>query len=328
MKKLFIMAIASISLLLIPNSFAADNDIIKVINSQENILLYANDMAIGFPDAKPFIDENDRTQVPVRAVAEMLDCKVDWNGETQTVTITKNGEVITLVIGEDVMSKNGEQIQMDTKAMIKDERTYIPVRFIAEAMDYQVSYFTDLGGVALVNGEISDKYTVNPHLSFDGSEDWNIVGEANYRDYDFYSGNNIPSDILSKFEKSSYDMESEIVDLAKNGLKEHFVIPITDQMYMPESRVFKNANDVYVRLTPSKDNAEAEISAYFKRNVLFHYQKNLSSVFYAQPKKISTTEVSVFHFKDVGIGDEYLCSIGAAIDFENEYSFTLEVVGE
>ena len=140
MKKLFIMAIASISLLLIPNSFAADNDIIKVINSQENILLYANDMAIGFPDAKPFIDENDRTQVPVRAVAEMLDCKVDWNGETQTVTITKDGEVITLVIGEDVMSKNSEKVQMDTKAMIKDERTYIPVRFAAEALGLIVDY--------------------------------------------------------------------------------------------------------------------------------------------------------------------------------------------
>lgn len=328
MKKIFIIAIASISLLFTATSFAADNDTIKVISSQENILLYANDTAVEF-DAKPFIDENNRTQVPIRAVAEMLDCKVDWNGETQTVTITKDsGKIVKIVIGSDTMTVDGSAVKMDTKAVISEERTYIPIRFAAEALDYSVSYFTDLEGIALVNGEIFDKYTVNPHLSFDGSEDWNIVGEANYRDYDFYSGNNIPSDILSKFEKSSYDTESEIVDLAKNGLKEHFVIPITDQMYMPESRVFKNANDVYVRLTPSKDNAEAEISAYFKRNVLSHYQKNLSSVFYAKPQKISTTKTTVFHFKDVGIGDDYLCSIGAAIDFENEYSFTLEVVGE
>lgn len=30
---------------------------------------------------------NDRTLVPVRAIAEAFGCNVDWNGNTQTVTI-------------------------------------------------------------------------------------------------------------------------------------------------------------------------------------------------------------------------------------------------
>lgn len=33
---------------------------------------------------------NDRTLVPVRAVSEAFDCKVDWDGETKTVIITTN----------------------------------------------------------------------------------------------------------------------------------------------------------------------------------------------------------------------------------------------
>ncbi len=33
---------------------------------------------------------NDRTLVPVRAIAESFDCTVDWNGDTRTVTITMN----------------------------------------------------------------------------------------------------------------------------------------------------------------------------------------------------------------------------------------------
>ncbi len=40
-------------------------------------------------DTAPFI-ENDYTLVPVRAVAEGLDAKVEWNEETKTVVITTN----------------------------------------------------------------------------------------------------------------------------------------------------------------------------------------------------------------------------------------------
>mgnify|MGYP000246646339 CR=1 FL=1 len=32
---------------------------------------------------------NDRTLVPVRAIAEAFGCNVDWNSNTQTVTITE-----------------------------------------------------------------------------------------------------------------------------------------------------------------------------------------------------------------------------------------------
>ena len=39
-------------------------------------------------ETAPFID-GDYTLVPVRAVAESLDAKVDWDGETNTVLITK-----------------------------------------------------------------------------------------------------------------------------------------------------------------------------------------------------------------------------------------------
>ena len=35
---------------------------------------------------------------------------------------------------------NGEAIQMDTAAVIKLERTYVPVRFIAEALGMEVGW--------------------------------------------------------------------------------------------------------------------------------------------------------------------------------------------
>ena len=100
-----------------------------------------NDNAVDFPDAKPFIDNNDRTQIPIRAVAEMLDSEVAWDDTSKTAKITsKTGDIVTLTIGSDIMTVNGENVKMDTTAIIKDERTYIPVRFVAEVLGLTVEW--------------------------------------------------------------------------------------------------------------------------------------------------------------------------------------------
>ena len=111
------------------------------ISGKDIITLKIGNKPIIFSDAQPFIDENDRTQIPIRAVAEMLDSEVKWDGETETVTITKgNSNTVTLQIDSDIMTVNGKSVQMDTAAIIKDERTYIPVRFVAEAMGLTVEW--------------------------------------------------------------------------------------------------------------------------------------------------------------------------------------------
>lgn len=94
-----------------------------------------------FPDAQPFVDENGRTQVPIRAVSEMLDCKVDWDDTTKTAIITKdNGDIVKVTLGSDVLTVNNKSSQMDTTAIIKDDRTFIPVRFVAEALGLEVEW--------------------------------------------------------------------------------------------------------------------------------------------------------------------------------------------
>ena len=105
-----------------------------------NISISINGTPVVFPDEKPFIDSNDRTQVPVRAVAEALQCNVDWNAETQTVTITKDNDLIVLIIGSKTMQSGKEIITMDTEAQIVNDRTYIPVRFVGEALGMTVSW--------------------------------------------------------------------------------------------------------------------------------------------------------------------------------------------
>ncbi|HPU42352.1 MAG TPA: copper amine oxidase N-terminal domain-containing protein, partial [Acetivibrio clariflavus] len=58
-----------------------------------------NGEKVNFPDAQPFIDENGRTQVPVRFVSEALGANVDWNGDAKKVTVTLNSRKVVLTIG-------------------------------------------------------------------------------------------------------------------------------------------------------------------------------------------------------------------------------------
>ena len=103
-----------------------------------NILL--NDELVTFPDAQPFVDENDRTQIPIRVLAELLDFDVGWNGDTLTAELTKDDAVITIKIGESQITKNGEAIAIDTAARVINDRTYIPLRAVGEALGCEVEW--------------------------------------------------------------------------------------------------------------------------------------------------------------------------------------------
>ena len=81
--------------------------------------------------------------VPLRAIFEALGATVDWNGETQTVTSTKDDTTISLTIDNPVMNVNGEEVTLDTSACIVDGRTLVPVRAISEAFKLKVDWDND-----------------------------------------------------------------------------------------------------------------------------------------------------------------------------------------
>lgn len=84
--------------------------------------------------------ENGRTLAPVRAVTEALGAEVLWNGETQSIIITKDEIIIELTIGSSVAMVNGEEITLDVAPEIRNERTLVPMRFIAESFDLNVEW--------------------------------------------------------------------------------------------------------------------------------------------------------------------------------------------
>ncbi|MFN7137956.1 MAG: copper amine oxidase N-terminal domain-containing protein [Limisphaerales bacterium] len=97
--------------------------------------------AIAFPDAKPYIDSSSsRTMIPVRFVSEKLGAAVQWDEATRTVKMDKGGKQIALRIGEKKATVAGKQITFDAAAVIRDSRTFVPLRFVSEAYGAQVEW--------------------------------------------------------------------------------------------------------------------------------------------------------------------------------------------
>ena len=104
---------------------------------------YVVDKQLFEMDAAPYVDSNWRTMVPIRALAEAFDATVTYDNDDRTVTIEYNEQTIVMTVDESAYTINGEEAEMDTEAVIKGDRTYVPVRFAAEAMGFKVTALYD-----------------------------------------------------------------------------------------------------------------------------------------------------------------------------------------
>lgn len=129
-------------------------------------------------DAKPFIS-NSRTLVPLRFIIEAIGGDVQWDGDNRLVTVNSHGKNILLPIDSKTIKVDGKDIAIDQAAIIKGDRTYVPIRFIAENLEMnvnyihesreiEISYFEDkeeLDKKELDNKELNEKTEVNNSLN-------------------------------------------------------------------------------------------------------------------------------------------------------------------
>lgn len=63
-----------------------------------------------------------------------------WNEDTQGITITDNGIKIEMIIGNTAAYVNGTEVVLDAAPEIRNDRTLVPVRFIAESFNLNVDW--------------------------------------------------------------------------------------------------------------------------------------------------------------------------------------------
>lgn len=88
---------------------------------------------------KPYI-KDDRTMVPLRFIAEELGATVGYDDATRAITITLGDIVMGLTVDQKAYTLNGEAYEMDCAAEILEDRTFVPVRFVTEALGKSVEW--------------------------------------------------------------------------------------------------------------------------------------------------------------------------------------------
>lgn len=148
MKKKILFLVLILTLAITSSVFAVD---IKIndVNVQ-----YNNDS--GFP----FIDEQGRTQVPLRATMEAFGANVEWDQASLTATAEKYGISVKVPIGKSFIYIDGVKAANDTVAQIKDNRTYLPIRVVLESFGFTVNWENNTVKATMAEGSV-----MNPELA-------------------------------------------------------------------------------------------------------------------------------------------------------------------
>ncbi len=132
-----------------------------------------NGAYVQFPDAVPEISSS-RTMIPVRALVETLGGEIGYqdgvvtfvlDGYAYEFTIGSTTVTVTPTADNDKDTPKPDDIVMDCAPYIKGGRTYVPIRFISEALGYEVGWDGDFQTTVLLDravlaAEIDKDFTI------------------------------------------------------------------------------------------------------------------------------------------------------------------------
>jgi hypothetical protein len=117
-----------------------------------------------------YIDaQSNRAMVPLRWVSEKLGATVEWKQTLQEVLIRQNGKEVSLKIGAKQASVDGNRVLLDQPAVVKNNMTFVPVRFVSEALGTNVRWVESSGIIELWTNDKKLQLQVNH--SVDSSEE-------------------------------------------------------------------------------------------------------------------------------------------------------------
>lgn len=233
-------------------------------------------------DVAPFIN-NERTLVPIRVISENLGYNVNWDNNSRKVTVKNSDKTIELFIGKKKVNVNGKDNSIDVAPIIKNERTFVPLRFISESFDNDVKWDNNtrtvkinrkekkiaslLGGNNVSNTYASITPSTTPQSKtkqVDSNEYNNKVFDDWRKQQDTYT--------QPKYSNNTQSYYSKPKDAEKNGdyyarkMNTLFNSVIKDNMnYEIISNIAQNVN-VSPQLTKANDYGGIKLSGSMKNN--------------------------------------------------------------
>ena len=178
--------------------------IILSVPSESNAITYAKGIVLDGEelqmDVAPVI-ENGRTLVPMRGVLEAMGATVSWDKNSKTATAYLGEDSASVTINSLVAYTNGYPIDLDVPAKIINGRTMVPLRFMAEAIGYNVNYSD--GWVYL------DSFIPDDYIDFD---------DVLYEFDRYVAQPELASDALTVSTTYNEDLNAVVVSMHSEGL--------------------------------------------------------------------------------------------------------------
>ncbi|ACB85686.1 peptidoglycan DD-metalloendopeptidase family protein [Natranaerobius thermophilus] len=118
--------------------------IVEEIEDYETVV-FLNDSQVIFQDVTPYIDDNNRTMIPLRFISEELDSKVDWFPDEDKIIVEDEDMELKMFIGSNNYKLNDEMQKMETRPELVDGRTMVPIRVINRCFDLDLVYRSHQG---------------------------------------------------------------------------------------------------------------------------------------------------------------------------------------
>lgn len=272
-------------------------------------------------DTPPMVKEG-RTLIPIRAITEGMGGSVTWNGAEMTVTVTHpdSDAEIVFYLKTGKVEVDGEEVAIDVKPGLHNNRTYVPLRFIAETFGLTVSHNGATGETDIENGPSLDPKKVVFEEESDIDEDV-VVKIKNLGDYEFVE--------IKNLDDSHYDADDDAVTLDKdyieslNAENTALVFRFEDEDDNVIERTFKiileyNASE---EVLPILDPASADFDGSDPENITVTLPEGYELVSIKNGSTVLDPDADYDLDNDeVTLNEDYL----ADLDEDTELTFTLE----
>ena len=139
-----------------------------------------------------------RTLVPIRAIIEAYGGKVEWDPVSSMVSLSVEGDIIKLIINNNTAYLNGAPHTLDVSPAIINERTMLPIRFVAEGFNFGVAWDSKTQTVSIIKNTLDPDeyefiinnvpdYSKQPYVAVNNNipmfKDYEIIGGS----FEYYS---------------------------------------------------------------------------------------------------------------------------------------------
>lgn len=172
---------------------------------------------------KPMI-VNGRTLVPIRAIIEAFGGTVGWNESSKTVQLQMEGNTIQLGIGGTTAYLNNQAQTLDVAPVIYNERTMLPIRFVAEGFHLGVAWDGSTKTVYIIRNRFDaeeeeylknavPEYSGKPYAVLNGNkplfEEYEIIPAS----FEYYS----PLDELGRCDVALSSVATDLMPTEERG---------------------------------------------------------------------------------------------------------------